>query len=64
VAIPIDDILERFEEEISTLRQLLNNILEKNANLRQTRNLLLPKLISGQIDVSELDIETGGQINE
>ena len=64
MAIPIDDILERFEEEISTLRQLLNNILEKNANLRQTRNLLLPKLISGQIDVSELDIETGGQINE
>ena len=30
---------------------------EKNANLRQTRDLLLPKLISGEIDVSELDID-------
>ena len=27
-------------------------------NLRQTRDLLLPKLISGEIDVSELDIGT------
>ena len=27
-----------------------------NRNLRQTRDLLLPKLISGKIDVSELDI--------
>ena len=30
----------------------------KNTNLRQTRDLLLPKLIFGEIDVSELDIGT------
>ncbi|MBA4388400.1 MAG: restriction endonuclease subunit S [Verrucomicrobia bacterium] len=29
----------------------------RNRNLRQTRDLLLPKLISGEIDVSGLDIE-------
>ena len=29
----------------------------KNANLRQTRDLLLPKLMSGEIGVSELDID-------
>ena len=29
-------------------------------NLRQTRDLLLPKLISGEIDVSELNIDTDG----
>jgi type I restriction enzyme S subunit len=28
----------------------------KNAALRQTRDLLLSKLISGEVDVSELDI--------
>ena len=27
-------------------------------NLRKTRDLLLPKLISGELDVSELDIKT------
>ncbi len=30
----------------------------QNANLRATRDLLLPRLISGEIDVSDLDIET------
>jgi type I restriction enzyme S subunit len=28
----------------------------KNANLRRTRDLLLPRLISGKVDVSELDL--------
>jgi type I restriction enzyme S subunit len=31
----------------------------KNANLRQTRDLLLPRLITGEIDVENLDINTG-----
>ena len=35
--------------------------LKKNDNLRQTRDLLLPKLISGELDVSELDINPRGQ---
>ena len=30
----------------------------ESTNLRSTRDLLLPKLVSGEIDVSELDIET------
>jgi type I restriction enzyme S subunit len=30
----------------------------KNANLRRTRDLLLPRLISGALDASKLDIET------
>ena len=36
---------------------------KKNRNLRQTRDLLLPKLISGEIDVSELDIDTESKSN-
>jgi type I restriction enzyme S subunit len=30
---------------------------QKNANLRRTRDLLLPRLISGEVDVSGLDID-------
>ena len=56
LVIPTQDIGKSFEELITSLRKSLNNLLEKNANLRQTRDLLLPKLISGEIDVSELDI--------
>jgi hypothetical protein len=29
----------------------------RNRNLRQTRDLLLPKLVSGEVEVSGLDIE-------
>jgi type I restriction enzyme S subunit len=31
---------------------------KKNAVLRETRDLLLPRLVFGEIDVSELEIET------
>ncbi|WP_372717261.1 hypothetical protein [Novipirellula sp.] len=31
----------------------------KNNNLRTTRDLLLPKLISGKLDVEDLDIDLG-----
>ena len=37
-------------------RQQIVNLDEKNTTLRRTRDLLLPKLISGEVDVSELDI--------
>jgi type I restriction enzyme S subunit len=32
------------------------NLQRKNTILRRTRDLLLPRLISGEVDVSELDI--------
>lgn len=35
------------------------NLAKKNNNLLQSRDILLPKLISGKIDVLELDIDIG-----
>ena len=58
LVIPSDEVRNRFEIVIASLRKGLNNLLDKNANLRKTRDLLLPKLISGELDVSELDINT------
>jgi len=54
--IPDDDICQQFEDHIATVRQSLNNLLDRNANLRRTRDLLLPRLISGEIDVADLDV--------
>ncbi len=34
----------------------LRNLANRNANLRCTRDLLLPKLIAGEVDVAGLDI--------
>ena len=53
---PDQDSLRQFECIIAPLFKKVQNLWEKNTNLRQTRDLLLPKLISGEIDVSELDI--------
>ena len=49
---------QRFEEIVLPVESQVENLTIKNSNLRQTRDLLLPKLISGELDVSELEINT------
>ena len=56
---PTQSIVAKFEEAADPISLELANLTIKNANLQQTRDLLLPKLISGEIDVSELDTGTG-----
>jgi len=58
--IPLPSLRERFEDIVTLLRHMLNNLLRQNANLRWTRDLLLPKLISGEIGVSELNVVERG----
>ena len=55
---PTQSIVAKFEEATEPISLELANLTTKNANLRQTRDILLPKLISGEIDASELDIDT------
>ena len=55
---PTESVIGKFEEIVNLIFAELTNLTLKNTNLRQTRDLLLPKLISGEIDVSELDIDT------
>jgi type I restriction enzyme S subunit len=49
----------KFSEIVSSYNSLIKNLQSKNTNLRQTRDLLLPRLLSGEIDVENLDINTG-----
>jgi type I restriction enzyme S subunit len=46
-----------FSKIISDNDALLQNLDHKNANLRRTRDLLLPKLISGEVDVENIDLQ-------
>ncbi len=55
---PAKPIVAKFEKAAEPISLELSNLTTKNANLCQTRDLLLPKLIAGEIDVSELDIAT------
>ena len=55
---PTASVIGKFEEIVSPIFAELANLTLKNTNLGKTRDLLLPKLISGELDVSELDIDT------
>jgi type I restriction enzyme, S subunit len=59
IAHPDSNTIQKFSEIVSPLFRQIYVLSEKNDNLRKTRDLLLPKLISGQIDVENLDIDTG-----
>jgi type I restriction enzyme S subunit len=48
----------QFVATIDPICKHIANLQFKNTNLRKTRDLLLPKLISGEIDVENLNIET------
>lgn len=52
--------LSQFNKLVFPIFEQIKSLQFTNANLRRTRDLLLPRLISGEIDVSELDIKTEG----
>jgi type I restriction enzyme S subunit len=52
--IPSNELMSRFREVAQPALGLIDSLERKNANLRTTRDLLLPKLISGELDVSAL----------
>jgi type I restriction enzyme S subunit len=51
---PPEDLMRRFSKLAAPVHDLSETLHAKNANLRATRDLLLPKLISGELDVSAL----------
>jgi type I restriction enzyme, S subunit len=59
--LPEKDLLEKFQRFVAPVFKCLKNLKIKNENLKQTRDLLLPMLISGEIDVESLDIESKGK---
>ena len=56
IVLPHIALQERWAASTEPMIQLCWRLLNANANLRRTRDLLLPRLISGELDVSELDI--------
>ncbi|MGB4444143.1 MAG: restriction endonuclease subunit S [Dethiobacteria bacterium] len=53
---PTESLAHQFEHVVEPLEKQIDNLTQKNTTLCRTRDLLLPKLISGELDVSELDI--------
>ena len=57
VILPDRYTLTRFQEIVWPMLQSIKTASRRIKNLRETRDLLIPKLISGELDVSELDID-------
>ena len=60
IIIPDETLINKFSNLCNPLRHQITTLRNKNVNLRTTRDLLLPKLISGEIDVADLDSKTDG----
>lgn len=63
IAPPIT-IVKTFDNYVGKIMDEIKILSAKNQNLRKTRDLLLPKLISGEIDVSDLDIRMRNESQE
>jgi type I restriction enzyme S subunit len=57
---PLTDAFHKIVDDIFAQKHILSM---KNDTLRQTRDLLLPHLISGELDMSDLDIDIGDVTN-
>jgi type I restriction enzyme S subunit len=64
IAHPDQDTLEAFSELIQPVFRQAFTLDRTNRNLRKTRDLLLPKLIDGQLAVEDLEIEIGEPLVE
>ena len=54
--IPSKDALSAFDELIQPIFSQIRNLRDENASLADLRDTLLPKLISGELDVSDIDL--------
>jgi type I restriction enzyme S subunit len=57
LVIPINNIMINFQNILDWFFTEILNLQKQNYNLKQTRDLLLPKLVSGDFEVDDLDVK-------
>ncbi len=56
IIIPTKDEMDRFEEMVAPMDAVIRNNYEEICRLKAIRDSLLPRLMSGELDVSNLDL--------
>lgn len=54
--VPSEQLVHEFEQHCQPFATQIENLTKKNANLRHTRDLLLPRLISGEVGVGNFAV--------
>lgn len=62
ILLPSDQELQSFSHEASLQLKLITNLGMQNIRLRQARDLLLPRLINGDIDVSDVAMSDNAKL--
>ncbi|AVJ57058.1 restriction endonuclease subunit S [Idiomarina sp. OT37-5b] len=52
-ALPSQDLIAIYESQVKPIFNLVNENIQENRNLERIRDTLLPKLLSGEIDIDE-----------
>ena len=51
LVVPADSLLDQYEETVGPLFRMAKNLVHQNGKLQQARDLLLPRLMSGEVEV-------------
>lgn len=57
VVVPENDVIEKYTNLVKPLYDAITSNCQENTRLETLRNTLLPKLLSGELDLSQLDTE-------
>jgi len=57
IVVPDAETSKKFDEAVDPMIDLWFNLERQNGVLREARDLLLPRLVSGELDVSDLDLD-------
>lgn len=55
ILVPDGHVMGSFQQHVGPPMTLIRNLLRQNEVLKEARDLLLPRLVSGELDVSEID---------
>ena len=56
-ALPNDTLVEEWDSQVAAMNKLVSNLRQQNRILREARDLLIPRLVSGELDVSDLNLD-------
>ena len=56
ILIPSDDILDEFEKIVAPMDLTIRNNYDENCRLQDIRDTLLPRLMSGKLDASDIEL--------
>ena len=64
IAVADSKTIARFVELVTPIAKQVENLIVKNTNLRRTRDLLLPRLVSGELDVENVEVRMSASRGE